>query len=114
LSAGEGGGQGNAGLLVPDNGNKASIATFKSETEDAASTMPHNLKRWSHGVTKHSDALDLNQSLFTGTDPKRIARALKQSAEKNHRRKVNPFRRGQRNPGSGEGRVAQGLRTPPR
>jgi len=49
-------------------------------------------KKWSREVTGHSDALDLQQSVFTWRDPKRIAASLKRSAEHSHRRKASPFR----------------------
>jgi hypothetical protein len=48
-------------------------------------------KYWSGDVTKRSDALDLEQGVFTWTDPKRIARSLRDSAEKSTRRKGSPF-----------------------
>jgi hypothetical protein len=43
-------------------------------------------------VTETSDALDLDRSVFTWTDPKRIARSLKRSAERSRRRKSDPYR----------------------
>ena len=49
-------------------------------------------KKWSQGVTEHSDALDLRRDVFTWTDPKKIAASLKRSAEASHRRKAEPFR----------------------
>jgi hypothetical protein len=49
-------------------------------------------KRWSQRVTEKSDALDLEQGVFTKGDPKGIARSLKRSAERSHRRKADPFR----------------------
>lgn len=48
-------------------------------------------KYWSGDVTKRSDALDLEQGVFTWTDPKRIARSLRDSAEKSTRKKGSPF-----------------------
>ena len=48
-------------------------------------------KYWSGYVTKHSNSLDLDQGLFTWKDPRRIARSLKQSAERSKRRKAKPF-----------------------
>jgi hypothetical protein len=50
------------------------------------------LKRWSQEVTEHSDALDLEQGVFTLKDPKKIAASLKRSAEASTRRKTDPFR----------------------
>jgi len=49
-------------------------------------------KRWSHDVTEHSDALDLEKGVFTLKDPKDIAASLKRSAEASKRRKADPFR----------------------
>ena len=38
--------------------------------------------RWSQNVTEHSHALDLDEGVFTWSDPKKIARSLKKiSAE---------------------------------
>ena len=48
-------------------------------------------KKWSQDVTEHSDALDLEKSVFTWDDPKRIAASLKRSAEHSHRKKGTPF-----------------------
>lgn len=44
-------------------------------------------KKWSQDVTEHSNALDLELSVFTWKDPKRIARSLKESADVSDRRK---------------------------
>jgi Protein of unknown function (DUF3175) len=49
-------------------------------------------RRWSAGVTKHSDALDLKRGVFTWKDPKRIAASLKQSAETSRRKKADSYR----------------------
>src|SRR4030088_3499650 len=48
--------------------------------------------RWSARVTRRSDALDLSRGVFTWKDPKRIAGALKRSAERSKRRKSDPYR----------------------
>ena len=42
-------------------------------------------RRWSQDVTEHSDALTLDQGVFTWSDPKRIAASLKRSAEQSRR-----------------------------
>jgi hypothetical protein len=52
----------------------------------------HNDRKWSAKVTEHSDALDLEKDIFKSDDPKKIAKSLKRSAEKSHRRKAEPFR----------------------
>jgi hypothetical protein len=49
-------------------------------------------KRWSQGVTAHSNALDLEKGVFTLGDPKQIAASLKRSADASHRRKAGPYR----------------------
>ena len=54
--------------------------------------MPTDAKRWSQDVTEHSNALDLEEDVFTRDDPKAIAQSLKRSAEHSHRRKSSPFR----------------------
>jgi hypothetical protein len=47
---------------------------------------------WSARVTRESNALDLEEGVFTWDDPKRIAASLKRSAEMSRRRKVEPYR----------------------
>jgi len=49
-------------------------------------------RKWSREVTKHSDALDLEEAIFKSRDPKRIAASLKESAEHSRRRKSTPYR----------------------
>ena len=49
-------------------------------------------KKWSQRVTEKSNALDLEEGVFTWKDPKRIALSLKKSAEASTRRKSAPFR----------------------
>ncbi len=48
-------------------------------------------KKWSQDVTEHSDALDLEDGVFTGDDPKAIAASLKRSADRSERRKGTPL-----------------------
>ncbi|RPF20504.1 DUF3175 domain-containing protein [Myceligenerans xiligouense] len=49
-------------------------------------------ERWSQQVTEGSDALDLEEGVFTWKDPARIAASLKRSAEASGRRKSSPYR----------------------
>lgn len=49
-------------------------------------------RRWSQQVTSSSNALDLEQGVFTWDDPRQIALSLKNSAEHSQRRKADPFR----------------------
>jgi hypothetical protein len=48
-------------------------------------------KRWSQQVTETSNALDLEEGVFSWSDPKRIAASLKGSAEASKRRKGSPL-----------------------
>lgn len=47
---------------------------------------------WSGKVTRESDALDLDEGVFTWKDPVKIASSLKKSADCSKRRKSEPFR----------------------
>ena len=59
------------------------MVTEKTKTPD---------RSWSQKVTQESDALDLEQGVFTWDDPHRIALSLKHSADTSTRRKTEPFR----------------------
>jgi len=48
--------------------------------------------RWSSEVTKHSDALDIQEDVFKSGNPDAIAKSLKRSAEVSDRRKSSPYR----------------------
>ena len=48
-------------------------------------------KRWSAGVTRHSNALDLDSGVFKHGDPHAVALSLKRSAEASKRRKGSPY-----------------------
>jgi len=52
---------------------------------------PTRGKYWSGRVTKESNALDIKADAFTSGDPKKIARTLKQSAERSKRRKAGTY-----------------------
>src|SRR5437868_5430330 len=75
-------------------------------------------RRWSGYVTKHSNALDLENGVFRKRTPRAIALSLKRSAEHSNRRKAPPFRsamsmlvfylnRGGRNLGAARRRVLE-------
>ncbi len=53
--------------------------------------MTRDTDKWSQDVTEHSDALDLEDDVFTRDDPAEIAASLKRSAERSHRKKGTPF-----------------------
>src|SRR4051812_21377161 len=72
----------------------AKAATNKTGTKKSAvkkSTAKKTPRKWSARVTATSDAMDLQQRIFTSKDPKKIARSVKKSAEKSNRRKAGPF-----------------------
>ncbi len=46
---------------------------------------------WSAEVTRTSNALDLEASVFRQRDPRRIAASMKRSAERSRRRKGTPY-----------------------
>jgi len=48
-----------------------------------------NSKKWSAKVNEESDALDLEEGVFTFKDPKKIALSLKRSAEASSRKKAS-------------------------
>jgi hypothetical protein len=60
-------------------------------TKRAAKKKSHKPKKWSKKVNETSDAMDLEQGVFKGNDPKKIAQSLKRSAKHSHRRKASPF-----------------------
>ena len=46
----------------------------------------------SHQIREKSNALDLEEGVFTKDDPRSIARSLKRSADRSRRRKSDPYR----------------------
>lgn len=56
--------------------------------KSGTAATPH----WSGRVTRESNALDLEEGVFTWDDPLRIAASLKRSADASRRRKSPPFR----------------------
>jgi hypothetical protein len=50
------------------------------------------IRKWSGRVTATSDALDLKHDVFKQRSAAAIARSLKRSAERSHRRKSDPYR----------------------
>ena len=61
-------------------------------TSTARRSKRKSTRRWSARVTRESDALDLKRGVFSKRSPKAIARSLKRSAERSHRRKSDPYR----------------------
>lgn len=48
-------------------------------------------RKWSKEVTLHSNALDLEEGVFTWNDPEKIAHSLMKSALASQRRKGTPY-----------------------
>ncbi|MGO8908474.1 MAG: DUF3175 domain-containing protein [Bradyrhizobium sp.] len=70
--------------------NIAGRGTVREKTAKTTGRTP--AKRWSQRVTRESNALDLEQGVFTLRDPRRIAASLKRSAERSSRRKAGAYR----------------------
>lgn len=49
------------------------------------------MRKWSKKVSEKSNALDLEEGVFTFKDPIEIAQSLKKSAEASKRRKGTPY-----------------------
>jgi hypothetical protein len=49
------------------------------------------IRKWSAGVTKHSNALDLDKGVFKSDSPNKIARSLENSAKKSTRKKGTSY-----------------------
>jgi hypothetical protein len=62
----------------------------KKSTKRKASTRAGS--RWSQRVTEESDALTLEEGVFTLDSPRAIASSLKRSADASQRRKSDPYR----------------------
>ena len=58
----------------------------------ADSSKKPSSSNWSSKVTRESNALDLEEGVFTWKDAKKIALSLKKSAENSTRRRSEPFR----------------------
>jgi hypothetical protein len=72
---------------------EVSMATKRrSRSSTARRPKRKSTRRWSARVTRESDALDLKKGVFSKRSPKAIARSLKRSAERSHRRKSDPYR----------------------
>jgi hypothetical protein len=70
------------------------MAQKRRARRSAASSLrgQRSSRLWSDRVTHDSNALDLDQGVFTFDDPEMIARSLKRSAERSTRRKSEPYR----------------------
>ena len=67
------------------------LATNKPRSKKKPQTKRRSPRKWSAKVTRESDALTLDDKVFTRS-PKQIAASLKRSAERSRRRKSSPYR----------------------
>ena len=70
----------------------ASTSKTRTPRGTSRSGKTRSRRYWSRRVTQTSDALTLEQGVFTQRDPKKIAASLKRSAVRSKRRKADPFR----------------------
>lgn len=63
-----------------------------SSRSTAGESQRSDGRNWSARVTRESNALDLEEGVFTWNDPRRIALSLKRSADASTRRKAAPLR----------------------
>jgi Protein of unknown function (DUF3175) len=66
-------------------------ASAGKRARTSAKVAARSPQMWSAAVTRGSNALDLEPSVFTKSSPKAVARSLKRSAEQSRRRKASPF-----------------------
>lgn len=71
---------------------KSAHKTHARRKTPAAKSARKSPRWWSARVTQESDAMTLDEGVFKKSDPKAIARSVKRSAERSHRRKSAPFR----------------------
>ena len=64
----------------------------KNNVKSTGRTKSKTPRKWSKKVNETSNALDLENGVFKGNDPKKIAESLKRSSKHSHRRKTTPFR----------------------
>jgi hypothetical protein len=68
------------------------MAKRKRKKTKTKKTSKRTGRKWSHRVTKESDALTLEKGVFKKGSPRAIARSLKRSAERSRRRKSGAYR----------------------
>jgi hypothetical protein len=71
---------------------RQTASASRKQAESRKTSSRKTSRRWSAEVTRRSDALDLEQGVFTRNDPKQIAASLKRSAEVSRRKKTDSFR----------------------
>jgi len=73
--------------FADENGAMAKKKRTSSKTSSKRKTL-----RWSQRVTETSDALTLEERVFSKDSPRAIALSLKRSADRSRRRKSEPYR----------------------
>ena len=68
--------------------SKKARSTTKKVATPARKAAP---EKWSAAVTEHSDAMDLQEGVFTGRNPHKIALSIKHSAEESDRKKGDAY-----------------------
>ena len=64
----------------------------KKKAKRKSSKKSKKKRHWSQRVTETSDAMTLEEGVFKKDRPRAIARSVKRSAERSHRRKADPYR----------------------
>ena len=67
------------------------MLTKRKTTTPSTHRRARKPRKWSAHVTQTSDAMDLRKNVFRLSDPKRIARSVKRSAQQSKRRKGTPY-----------------------
>ncbi|HEY5745248.1 MAG TPA: DUF3175 domain-containing protein [Chryseolinea sp.] len=67
------------------------MLTKRKTTSSSTHHQTRKPRKWSARVTQASDAMDLRKNVFRLSDPKRIARSVKRSAQQSKRRKGTPY-----------------------
>jgi hypothetical protein len=81
------------GILTPYRGKRSSKPGFRLSGNGSGEGMgKQDVKRWSQRVTETSNALDLEEGVFSWDDARGIALSLKGSADHSDRRKSSAFR----------------------
>jgi membrane-bound lytic murein transglycosylase B len=73
---------------------KSTSKKSASNKQTASQSKSHGSgnRKWSAGVTKHSNALDLDKGVFKKHNPTKIAHSLERSADESTHKKSNSYR----------------------
>ncbi|MDO6430538.1 DUF3175 domain-containing protein [Flavitalea sp. BT771] len=63
----------------------------KAAAKKSAKKKSSGGRKWSAGVTQHSNALDLEKGVFTSGSPEKIANSLERSAKNSRRKKGSAY-----------------------